>query len=402
MKKRNIMKTLFAGTMTLGMALSVSPAFAVDNETNIEAYLVKELNIEDGINYTKTFDFKFDLIKNGTAAVTGDTGDKTISIEISSNDSDHKVAKNIFGDGGLEYNAAGIYTYNVEETTPDAPDQNDSNYGLKCSDAKYELVVWVKNKTDKSGVYVERVKVTQLKTDDGTEPVGGDKKVSPNPGGTQDGSDSEFKFVNTYTKKAGSEDPSHPGHYLATTISKDVEGVYGDLTKDFEFNVYITLPDTYTGEGQFDGVIFEDGKKVNEENTVDYTLSENSPTHIKLSDNQELRIYDLPAGTTYYVEEIGASNYTPSVNVTENGSLTVENKKAGKGENLTSKKTDNGAEVDNLIGENTNTVAFTNTYDDNSVTPTGIIINNLPFVLMVVVAGSGLALYVVSKRRSHQ
>ena len=55
-----------------------------------------------------------------------------------------------------------------------------------------------------------------------------------------------------------------------------------------------------------------------------------------------------------------------------------------------------------LVGENANSTAFTNTYDDASVEPTGIFINNLPFVLMVVVAGSGLALYVVSKRRSHQ
>ncbi|QUN12954.1 hypothetical protein KEC48_16060 [Clostridium sp. C1] len=399
MKKRNIMKTLFAGTMTLGMALSVSPAFAVDNETNIEAYLVKELNIEDGINYTKTFDFKFDLIKNGTAAVTGDTGDKTISIEISSNDSDHKVAKNIFGDGGLEYNAAGIYTYNVEETTQDAPDLDDPNYGLKCSDAKYELVVWVKNKTDKSGVYVEKVQVTQIQTDDGTETVGGSNKVNPDPTPDEgDGSDSEFKFVNTYTKKAGSEDPSHPGHYLATTISKDVEGDYADLTKDFDFNVYINLPDTYIGEGQFDGIIFESEEKVSEENKIDYILNGSTPTPIKLSDNQELRIYDLPAGTTYYVEEIGASNYTPSVVVKEKNLTTVD-KNGNKNMNLDSK--DDGGKL-NLITENGNSIAFTNTYDDTSITPTGIIINNLPFVLMVVVAGSGLALYVVSKRRSHQ
>ncbi|BFK23647.1 hypothetical protein F300043A5_19420 [Massilimicrobiota timonensis] len=398
MKKRNIMKTLFAGTMTLGMALSISPAFAVDNETNIEAYLVKELNIANGINYTETFDFKFDLIKNGTAAVTGDTGDKTISIEISSNDSDHKVAKNIFGDGGLEYNAAGIYTYNVEETTQDAPEQDDPDYGLKCSDAKYELIVWVKNKTDKSGVYVEKVQVTQIQTDDGAVTGGGDNyKVDPNPGDTPDGSDSEFIFVNTYTKKAGEEDPNYPDHYLSTTISKDVIGNYADLTRDFEFDVYITLPDTYTDDGQFDGMIFEGDKKVSEENKVDYILNGTTSNRIKLSHNQELRIYDLPAGTTYYVEEIAASNYTPSVEVKEKDITTV-NKNGNKNMNLDSKKDDQL----NLIAEDGNSVAFTNTYDDASVEPTGIFINNLPFVLMVVVAGSGLALYVVSKRRSHQ
>ena len=59
--------------------------------------------------------------------------------------------------------------------------------------------------------------------------------------------------------------------------------------------------------------------------------------------------------------------------------------------------------VTSLVGgEGLNSTAFTNAYDDNTITPTGIIINNLPFVLMVAIAGSGLALYVVSKRRSHQ
>lgn len=91
----------------------------------------------------------------------------------------------------------------------------------------------------------------------------------------------------------------------------------------------------------------------------------------------------MPAGTKYTLTETEETDYTASY-VIDSGTSTSSNQ--------TNQVT---------IGNAASTVAFTNTYDDNSVTPTGIIINNLPFVLMVVIAGSGLALYVVSKRRAH-
>lgn len=226
MKKRNIMKTLFAGTMTLGMALSISPAFAVgDNNVIIgteqnpaKAYIVKELNIEKGITYEDTFEFDFNLIKEGSTTVNDDTKDKKISITIDSDDSDHRVAKNIFDQDGLTYQTAGIYTYEVTENgTTSLVD----GYGLTYSEAKYELVVWVANNAAKDGVYVQKVQVTKKTNDNGENVASGGTKVNPNPTPDEgDGSDSSFKFINTYTKKAGEVDPDHPGHYLSTTISK--------------------------------------------------------------------------------------------------------------------------------------------------------------------------------------
>ena len=53
--------------------------------------------------------------------------------------------------------------------------------------------------------------------------------------------------------------------------------------------------------------------------------------------------------------------------------------------------------LNGTIGEKHNTADFTNTY--NEIPLTGVIINALPYVLMMVVAAGALALYVAAKRR---
>ena len=50
-----------------------------------------------------------------------------------------------------------------------------------------------------------------------------------------------------------------------------------------------------------------------------------------------------------------------------------------------------------LVGEKTNTGTMTNKYQD--ITPTGLIVNNLPFVLMGAVAVAGMVLYGTAKRK---
>lgn len=52
------------------------------------------------------------------------------------------------------------------------------------------------------------------------------------------------------------------------------------------------------------------------------------------------------------------------------------------------------------LGEGVNNkVDVTNTY--KPVSPTGILISNLPFIIMILVAVGGIVLYVVSRRRRH-
>lgn len=385
MKKRNIMKTLFAGTMTLGMALSVSPAFAKEKPSeDVKAYLVKQLDIADGITYNNDFRFKFDLKYKNSEAVADSVGDSTITIPVTNNNP--IVAKNIFDKDGLNYESAGIYTYEVTEYQ-DGEKKESEEYGLTCSDAKYQLQVKVAN-DDNGGVFVDDVIIQKINDDSGDEYKNEDNgKVDPNPDPDNpddpDGINSQFKFVNTFTKQAGATDPDDNNKNLALAISKEVTGDYGDKTFGFTFNVTINLPETADDSKDYIGKVGE----------TQYKFNDSVSTVVTLAHGQKLKFEDLPAGTTYTVTETGKAGYTATAVPTINNVL-QEEIPGIKGEDVT---------VTSLAGgEGLNSTAFTNDYDDTTITPTGIFINNLPFVLMVVVAGSGLALYVVSKRRSHQ
>ena len=54
-----------------------------------------------------------------------------------------------------------------------------------------------------------------------------------------------------------------------------------------------------------------------------------------------------------------------------------------------------------LIGENTNSVVFTNAYADTPIT--GVIINNIPYVVLVAAAVCALvALVLINRRRQYR
>lgn len=382
MKKRNIMKTLFAGTMTLGMALSISPALAISDEEiykgdenhPAELWLAKELNVAEGVTYdSKEFNFDFTLTHFNDVTKVDNKLNDLLDTTLTVSSDEKKDSKNVLYN--KTFDAAGKYTFDVIEDEQN--DLDDKGYGLTVSKAKYTVDVYVKNKIAGTGTYVYSVVVNKELDDSGNASTG---KVDPNPGVNQ-GDNSGFRFVNTYTKQAGTKDPEDSNKNLALSISKTVAGDFADKTHGFTFNVTINLPTT-AAKPSYDGYVGEEK----------YTFNNNTATTVTLTHGQKLKFEDLPAGTRYTVTETGTTGYTPSASIIENGSsATVAN--ANKGQDL---------EVENkLVGENANSTAFTNTYDDNSVTPTGIIINNLPFVLMVVIAGSGLALYVVSKRRAH-
>ena len=97
-------------------------------------------------------------------------------------------------------------------------------------------------------------------------------------------------------------------------------------------------------------------------------------------------IDQLPAGSRYTLTETGVPGYTASSVYLTNGTST--NGAAGQlGQDY---------KVENiLLGEKTNNNTVTNKIND--VTPTGLLIDNLPFILMI---GLGLAGFVVlSKKR---
>ena len=78
--------------------------------------------------------------------------------------------------------------------------------------------------------------------------------------------------------------------------------------------------------------------------------------------------------------------YLPSVAAFPAATITPDPREPGE-----------AANVEGLLAAGTNTVAFTNEYQ--SASPTGVFMDNLPFILLVLVAVGGIAAYLAVKRR---
>lgn len=103
-----------------------------------------------------------------------------------------------------------------------------------------------------------------------------------------------------------------------------------------------------------------------------------------------MKFTGLPVGTEITVTETGVANYKASAKVFLNG-VQQEAVAASKYNELLTVV--NG----DKLGQQKNTVDVTNRY--NNVPTTGIIMNTLPYVLMIALCGVALFGFVAFKRR---
>lgn len=182
--------------------------------------------------------------------------------------------------------------------------------------------------------------VTVVNGNDGTLRIAGVHTESPVDSNNQKGQKSNT-FENTYS--AGS-----------LSVSKTVSGNLGDKTKRFKFTV------TLTGE---EGKTYADSFAVTGAVNATASFGENT---FYLKDGDTITIENLPYGVTYTVAE-DAEDYTSS---NPNG-------------------------ISGEIAADTQTAAFTNTKE--GTVDTGISLDSLPYILMLVVVGA--AIVVVSTRK---
>ena len=194
---------------------------------------------------------------------------------------------------------------------------------------------------------------------------------------------SDISFDNTYVKDS------------SLTIEKKVTGAQADKTKHFNFTINMTKASTDT-RAFYTGTITKGGKCTETHQDVVLTFNGNdtATANVELCDGDTITFDNIAAGTRYTVTEAGATDgYTPSVAVVENGATAVQTNAASEADGIT---------ADNkLIGENANSVVFTNTYADTPIT--GVIINNLPYVVLVAAAVCALvALVLINRRRQYR
>ena len=384
-------------------AFATSAAYSGGPKPLSEAALSKVLwidkdTVDAAFNDVKTFTFSFAAKDDAATPAVGvaakadhpTIGDLTVTV---AKDASHDIAtgytalSTVFTDSllGNGFNHAGEYIYVVSENGTDYTDTLDSSRAnvYKSMDynsegAAYEVHVFVGN-TD-SGLAYQGVTVYRT---DGTE---GSKKVDPVPG-TKDETYfqtklSDFLFENVYTEEI--KKPDDPT-FKAFAVTKSITGDLGDKSKTFEISITLTLPDN--GKVTASDVVPATGTTITSSTATTVTVTAN------LADGGEIAFQKIPAGTTFVITETQADGYKSYVT---GDFITADSGVDGEGNKTY------------VAGDRTINSVATGISEKGAVTiennlarqpDTGIVVNNLPFVLIVALALTGIVVFFVSNRR---
>lgn len=366
MKKLN---KLFAILVAMAMVLSlgVASAFALDITTPGDSAVLtngtatvpadiaveKVLNAADGITIPeKTYTFTVTADETNPAPVTGlasvsATIDNSDRVENANKATD--ITSGIFANAG--FTAIGNYKFTVQETAGAATDTiEDVTYNYTYDTSEYTVIAAVAQDADTGTFYIDSIAVTN---------EAGEKQPI-----IKVGDNYVFDIENTLTAvKDG-----------ALTISKTVTGDEGfDTAKEFNFHVTVTAPATAAAGKVYNATLYK-GAEDTTGTPLTFTSGESTP--VALAHGWNIVFNDIDYGAKYIVTE---DDYT-AIGYTASGE--VENAA------VVSDSTANAADV-------------TNTYDDDKdETKTGITMNNLPFIVLALVALGGLVAYVVVRRRN--
>lgn len=355
MKKiRVLLLTLVLAVTMMAGSLAVFAETSANNEGKVT--VTKTVNGAIGVSDTSTYSFTVTPVTEGAAAATLNP------IEVTKGAAVATASK----DGALQFGTwthAGVFEYTVTETA-------GSNTDIKYDKSEYTVRVYVENVKDpETGEYSLAIAdITAFKTKDekGTAIAEeNQKKVT------------KLDFVNEVTKKTN------------LTVSKAVTNpAYAEDT-EYEFTV------EFTSDNDFAAVPKSISATVA---GVDTTLTvSGGKVTFKLKDGETAVFNDLDAGLKYTILETkpaataGAASFTSATFVQKDGDTQLAS------------TTQSASEVGTAIAAQTvtegndNTCDVTNLYE--KITITGVIMNVLPFVMMIAIAGAAMALYVVSRRR---
>ena len=373
---KKVLAVVAAGAMTMGMAM---PTFAADEGKTTEAWITKTYNTEVG--KAEKFSFTAEQVKTGTGIITTDAA--VTMPEISFTDTETGTISKRGQITFPTYPEAGKYEYTVTETqTADPIVANSEHEKMIMSQAEYTMDVYVTDGatgTEISNIVVNKVKDDAGQTDTGKVDIGNTDT-------------NKFNFTNTYVQEAGTgTNPTNPdpiyNQFGSLNVSKKIVNANGTTTTpddEFTFTATFAFPNG-TDASTLGGI--------KDANGGDVTLAEGGTYTFHLKANENMKFTGVPVGTTITVKESAAKNYKCSAVITINGTqlnpvsatkysteLTVVNKEK--------------------LGQKQNTVDVTNTYNDVPVT--GIIMNTLPYVLMIALCGVALIAFVGFKRRRLQ
>ena len=372
---KKVLAVVAAGAMTMGMAM---PTFAADGGKTTEAWITKTYYTEVG--KAEKFSFTAEQVKTGTGIITTDAA--VTMPEISFTDTETGTISKRGQITFPTYPEAGKYEYTVTETqTADPIVANSEHEKMIMSQAEYTMDVYVTDGatgTEISNIVVNKVKDDAGQTDTGKVDIGNTDT-------------NRFNFTNTYVQEAGTgTDPTNPdpiyNQFGSLNVSKKIVNANGTATTpddEFAFTATFAFPKG-TDANTLGGIKANGG---------DVTLAEGGTYTFHLKANKNMKFTGVPVGTTITVKESAAKNYKGSAEITINGTKLTSVAETSYNTELTAVRSQK-------LGQKQNIVDVTNTYNDVPVT--GIIMNTLPYVLMIALCGVALIAFVGFKRRRLQ
>ena len=372
-----VLAVVAAGAMTMGMAM---PTFAAEGGKVTEAYVSKTYNTEVG--KAEKFSFTATQVKAGAGIITTDANVTIPDISFTAKQTG--TTKQRAQVNFPTFQEAGEYEYTVTETQTADPAVTDGEHEkMIMSKAEYTMDVYVTENTEGSLV-IDNIIVKKMKDDKGDDAQG--TKVTD----IGDTDTNGFNFTNTYVQEAGTgTNPTTPDpdytNYGSLNVSKTIsvpEGVQADANKEFDFTATFKFPDG-TDANTLGGV---------KGNGATISIDPAGTYSFKLKTTEKMKFTGVPVGTKISVTESATPNYKGSAAVVINGAAQ---------DTVTASKYDEAITVsEKSLGQKKNTVDVTNTY--NYVPTTGIIMNTLPYVLMIALCGVALIAFVGFKRRRLQ
>lgn len=382
--KQSIKKILACATASaMALCLTMPTAFADDTTINNakEAYISKTYNTAVGKEETFNFTAKQET---GEGLVSEEVNPIMPSISFAANQTGttKKRAPITFPD----FKQEGKYEYIVTESQTANPAVTDNEHEkMIMSHAEYKMDVYVFNN---NGTYeITKIIVNKTKDDKGNDATG---KVDIGNSDTNG-----FGFTNTYVQEGGTgENPTTPAPTYKNDGSFDVskiivaseEGATIDPNKEFTFTASFVFP-TGTDKDTLGGI-----EQTIDTTTKDVELQENNTYTFTLKHEQNIKFTKIPVGTKVTVTELATPNYK--------GSATVKMNNIGESTSTSATKYNENLTIsDKTIGQKDNKISVTNTY--NSVPTTGIIMNTLPYVMMIVLGGVALVGYIYLKNKKY-
>ena len=423
--------TLLAGTAAPSLATMNPQGALVGTEQNpADAAITKVLAVgQETPVPSLTFVFNITKISLDGALVTANPNLNTIMPTIQdrtvqfSNFDAHPMANNMSNrenqtdylrressslfPAGTPWTQSGIYVYRVTEVQsvqgyfPDPARET-----LTFSRAQYDLHVYVGERTGQPGsYYVWAIGAYRILDDQGQQAPQG-TKVNPKPGGPGGQTPwSMMTFQNNYLRHGSGQ--SADGRFQ---VKNTVSGLGSSSALYFQYDVTVNKPiistkttyRVYIFEGttnvpltaaQLQNNVQNQGL-INMAGYIDMPLG--TPVRFMLKHNQFLSFVDIDAGATYVVNGLATQFYTPSYTIYRGG-FPAGAQNGQLHQALSTPTTPPTTVTISPTNAFIDRVEFTNAREP--ITPTGISVDNVPFVALIAVSILGLGAYLFFRVR---